>query len=141
MNFFEQHEKQIQALYEGIGYDAYTYLGAHPDENGCHFATLAPNADCVTVTGSFNNWEEPGIAMEYFRGIWHTYIPGIQPGDFYKFCVEKDGRRVLKSDPFAVYSELRPGTASIVCKEDEFPFEDKEYFEKKSTGGFCKLPC
>ena len=140
MNFFEQHENQIQALYEGVGYDSYTYLGAHCDDSGCHFATLAPNADKVTVIGSFNDWEEPGFDMACERGIWHTYIPDVKPGELYKFCVEKSGRNVLKSDPYAVFSELRPGTASVVCEEKEFLWEDKEYFEKKAQVDFANSP-
>ena len=140
MSFFEINEKKIEAFYKGEGYDSYTFLGAHLKGDGCDFATPAPNADNVKVVGSFNDWEEPGFAMEFFRGIWFVHIPNVKAGDLYKFCIEKDGNRVLKSDPYAFSSELRPETASVVCDESEFSWEDKEYFEEKAKVDFANSP-
>ena len=46
-------------------------------------------------------------------GIWSVFIPGLREWDAYKYEIHaKDGRVFVKSDPFAFYSELRPGTAS-----------------------------
>ena len=68
------------------------------------------------------------------------HIPNVKAGDLYKFCIEKDVNRVLKSDPYAFSSELRPETASVVCDESEFSWEDKEYFEEKAKVDFANSP-
>ena len=43
------------------------------------------------------------------------FVPDLAQGDIYKYEVTgPDGQKVLKADPYAFYSELRPATASII---------------------------
>ncbi|HEU4500128.1 MAG TPA: hypothetical protein VFR82_00615, partial [Nitrospira sp.] len=46
---------------EGTHFHLYEKLGAHPLESegtrGTHFAVWAPNAEHVSVIGTFNNWQ------------------------------------------------------------------------------------
>ena len=96
-------------------------LGAHPRQMlgvpGVSFAVWAPNARRVAVVGSFNQWDSRRHPMRLRRecGVWELFVPGLAEGDFYKFeILTVAGERLLKSDPYAFRSELRPGTASIV---------------------------
>ena len=49
-------------------------------------------------------------------GVWETFVPGLKQGARYKYHVVSryNGYKVAKADPYAFYSELRPGTASRV---------------------------
>ncbi len=96
-------------------------LGAHhvatADVTGTHFAVWAPNAEC-SVVGEFNGWD-PGshpLRPVGSSGIWAGVVPGVGAGSLYKFhVVRRDGGyRVNKSDPFGLFFETPPRTASIV---------------------------
>ncbi len=119
-------------------YDIYRKLGAHPIEEkgkkGICFAVWAPNAEKVSVIGSFNNWQEDANEMERLEpmGIYETFIPEASEGDMYKFYIEThDGRKLYKADPYANYAELRPGTASVVADIEHFKWTDTKWMEKR----------
>jgi len=108
-------------LAEGTHRRPHQCLGAHPRElqgvAGVSFAVWAPNAQRVSVVGSFNGWDGRRHPMRLRRecGIWELFVPGLGVGEPYKFEVRTpQGELLLKADPFAFFSELRPGTASIV---------------------------
>jgi 1,4-alpha-glucan branching enzyme len=72
----------------------------------------------VFVSGDFNDWDKASRPF-YLRepsGVWEGFIAGVNPGARYKYHIvwHRDGYRVDKADPFAVYAETPPGTASIV---------------------------
>ena len=140
MNFFEKYNEQIDIYLKGESFKAYTFMGAHLNENGCDFAVYAPCADRVTLTGDFNGWKVPGEKMEFYKGIWHVFIPDLKAGTAYKFAVEKNNTTVLKSDPFAFYSELRPNNASLVYDLCPFDWTDGEYLKKKASVDFLNSP-
>ncbi len=52
-------------------------------------------------------------------GVWERFVPGVLPGDLYKFQVysgtDDAPLTVEKADPMARAAELRPGTASRVA--------------------------
>ena len=48
-------------FYTGKIFDAYEFLGAHPDKDGTTFRTFAPAASRITVIGEFNDWQEWGL--------------------------------------------------------------------------------
>lgn len=100
-------------------------LGAHPavrcDMQGVSFAVWAPNAQRVSVVGTFNRWDGRCHPMQRLTdvGVWELFIPDIQDGDLYKYEIKTRNNDVLlKSDPFAVRTEALPDTASIICTED-----------------------
>jgi 1,4-alpha-glucan branching enzyme len=83
---------------------AHRFLGAHLVDGGVRFAVWAPNAESVSVVGSFNNWNIHAHAMERrgSTGIWERFIPGLGHGFFYKFGVQMPGGRwEFRGDPFA----------------------------------------
>ena len=141
MDFFKQHEEQIEKFFEGESVDSYKFMGSHPTGEGCHFAVLAPNADNVAVTGTFNDWDEEGIPMQKERGIWHVFIPDVGIGTVYKYVITKNGNTVMKSDPYAFSSELRPATGSVVWEDDpQFQWTDKAYFNYKASIDITNSP-
>jgi 1,4-alpha-glucan branching enzyme len=111
----------IHLLSEGNHLQSYDKLGAHPLVHqgvaGVTFAVFAPNARRVSVVGDFNFWDGRRHAMRVRgNGFWEIFIPGVAPGQKYKFeILGADGALLpLKSDPYAFAAELRPATASIV---------------------------
>ena len=125
-----------RTFFSGDCFDAYRILGAHPctDSNGAEgwrFAVWAPGATAVEVCGGFDGWER-GVPMEKAdTGVWSAFIPGLAEGDLYKYRVHgADGSTVMRSDPYAFATELRPGTASKLTKLD-FTFDDTAWMERR----------
>ena len=125
-----------RTFFSGDCFDAYRILGAHPctDSNGAEgwrFAVWAPGATAVEVCGGFDGWER-GVPMEKAdTGVWSAFIPGLAEGELYKYRVHgADGSTVMRSDPYAFATELRPGTASKLTKLD-FTFDDTAWMERR----------
>ncbi len=119
-------------------YDIYKKLGAHLTtrnrKKGVYFAVWAPNAQAVSVVGDFNKWEDSADLMEKVGpiGVWEVFVPGAKLGDLYKFCIRTmDGREIYKADPYANWSEMRPGTASRVADITKFVWSDANWMEKR----------
>ncbi|GAA5531685.1 1,4-alpha-glucan branching enzyme [Deinococcus aluminii] len=101
-------------------------LGAHlVTENGVEgvrFAVWAPDAQHVSVVGDFNGWngfDNPLERLDF--GFWGAFVPSARHGQRYKFRITgADGRTVDKMDPYGTFTEVRPGTASIIWR---WPFE------------------
>lgn len=117
---------------------AYEYLGAHPSRTSTVFRVWAPNAKSVAVVGDFNSWlarEEDYCKKVNQEGIWEVEIPKIKKGFLYKYRIETAwGEVILKADPYAFYSELRPNTASIVAGLPKFRWGDKRWLNKREIG-------
>ena len=116
---FEIGELDQYLFGQGNHYEIYQKMGAHKvvykGKEGVYFAVWAPHARRVAVVGDFNGWDFEANYMERQEplGIYTCFVPGVQEGDMYKFCIEtQQGKRIFKADPFANYAELRPGTAS-----------------------------
>ncbi len=127
----------------------YEKLGSHPmevnGEAGTQFAVWAPNAQAVSVIGNFNYWNKDEHAL-FPRldssGIWEGFIPGIGKGDLYKYHLHaRDGRHLQKGDPFALFWEIPPKTASIVWDLD-YSWQDSKWLKdrKKKAGQQHKQP-
>jgi len=114
-------ETDVWLLNEGRHLRPWEKLGAHPctidGVAGVAFAVWAPNARQVSLAGDFNLWNgrcHP-MRLRVECGVWEIFIPELSRGALYKFDVlGADGRRQLKSDPFALGAELHPGHASRV---------------------------
>ena len=125
---------------EGTHYEIYNKLGAHPKtfdgKNGYYFAVWAPHAASVSVVGDFNNWDPDACPMQVLEtsGIYERFIPGIKPGELYKFAITtQSGKVIFKADPFAQYAEYRPGTASITAFNDSFRWSDSTWVQKRES--------
>lgn len=107
---------------EGRNYQSYNILGAHPycdgGEQGYVFSVWAPDAVSVSVVCDKNQWNRAENPMELNgqTGIWSGFVADVFAGERYKFSIEtKTGEIILKSDPFAFFSEVRPKTASRIA--------------------------
>ncbi len=131
-------EKDTKKFNEGISYEIYRQLGAHPKKvkgvEGVQFAVWAPNAVRVSVVGDFDQWDGRMCPMErlWDSGIFELFVPGVKVGDIYKYEIKaKGGLTYLKADPYAFASELRPDTASIVADLDGFAWTDDAWLKQR----------
>ncbi|WP_196257813.1 1,4-alpha-glucan branching protein GlgB [Pelagibacterium limicola] len=133
---------------EGSHLRLFDKLGAHFMEfegiEGTHFAVWAPNAQRVSVIGSFNEWDGRRHPMRKRTdtGIWEIFLPGVRPGAQYKYeIIGKSGNRLpLKADPFARQSEMRPKTASVVADPAPFEWTDGAYRESQRGKDMRRAP-
>src|SRR5690554_6680001 len=122
---------------QGELYHSYQTFGAHRiqvnGQWGVRFVVWAPYAERVRVAGPFNNWEPIHHTMERIgtTGVWWTFMLGMDEGELYKYeIITISGEKLLKSDPFAFYAELRPGTASVV-KSLAYEWQDEVWMQRK----------
>lgn len=122
----------------GQHWQIYNKLGAHErtidQQTGINFAVWAPNAISVQVVGDFNHWNGQQHAMRKHvpAGIWELFVPEASVGNKYKFRIRfADGQVLDKTDPFGFYAELPPRTASVVCKLDNYAWNDQAWMERR----------
>ena len=153
LNKKKNYKSQITDLntylfHEGKNYTSYAFMGSHQvtekRKKGIRFTTWAPNAINVYVSGDFCNF---GIEDEYKmtkiteRGIWSVFIEGVEPGTKYKYVIEdKLGNKVYKADPYAVESELRPATASIINGKNQYKWNDRSWMMKRKKFNMYDSP-
>lgn len=107
-------------------------------QSGFRFAVWAPNAREVCVVGEFNYWAWGELPLYPVgdSGIWAGFVPGLEVGRLYKFGIKgADGTIVYKADPFAFYSEFRPGVASITTGLVPYTWNDGDYMARRALGG------
>ncbi|MDO4816520.1 MAG: 1,4-alpha-glucan branching protein GlgB [Bacillota bacterium] len=79
------------------------------------FVVWAPNAENVSLVGDFNGWDDTATPMQRHGDIWCAFVSGLHNGELYKYCItQKGGKKVLKADPFAAWSQTDIETASRV---------------------------
>lgn len=117
---------------EGRFFRLFEKMGAHPVEDGVHFAVWAPNAQYVAVIGDFNGWDRGRHRLHPVghSGIWAGVVPDVKPGAVYKYFIHgRDGFETEKADPVAFCSELPPATASVVCDLSSHDWQDQAWME------------
>lgn len=118
----------IQGFYDGKEFEAYEYLGANVTKGGVMFRTYAPHALDVSVIGTFSKWKERPMHRVENGEFWELFLPEAKPGDMYKFRIYKqDGKFLDHADPYAFFSELRPGTASVIYDRHKYKFHDNDW--------------
>ena len=74
-------------------------------------------------------------------GIWHGFVPGIGPGEPYRFRVlGRDGRIRLKADPFGFAMQRPPETASIVVEDSEHVWRDAAWMQARARVDLQRSP-
>ncbi|MGL2966925.1 1,4-alpha-glucan branching protein GlgB [Flavobacterium sp. XGLA_31] len=137
----------IELFKAGKHFRLYEKLGAHLTEvngvKGVYFAVWAPAARSVSVVGDFNYWIQGEHQLNVrwdASGIWEGFIPGIDKGCTYKYKIQSNIGGVIteKADPFALYCEHPPQTASIIWDLD-YTWKDKKWMEsRKNHNGLDK---
>ena len=140
-------ENDIRLFKSGIHYEIYKKLGAHPqrinDQDGISFSIWAPNAQEISVIGDFNGWDIDTNKMNPIgdSGIFELFIPGALIGQRYKYAIKTLNDEILhKSDPYANYSERRPGNASVVTDISNFNWSDNQWLKKRQKLDLKKKP-
>ncbi len=144
MNPIQHHslftDFDIDLFKAGKHFKLYEKLGAHLLEvdgvQGCYFAVWAPSAKNVSVVGDFNYWVEGQHPLQVrwdSSGIWEGFIPGIDKGTKYKFKIQSKYGDVIteKADPFALYCETPPHTASVVWDLD-YKWKDAAWMKNRA---------
>lgn len=135
----------LYLFYQGKNYEAYKFFGVHSKKRGrgytFNFKVWAPNAESVSVVGDFNEWDSTKNPMKLIAdGVWEADISKLKQFDSYKYSIQtRDGRTILKSDPYGTHFETRPGTASKIF-ESNYKWNDKEWYEAKKERSIYKSP-
>lgn len=129
---------EVYLFHEGRLYQSYELFGAHVIRGGgavgTRFCVWAPHAREVRLVGSFNDWNGANSPLTKVNdeGVWTIVVPENLEGHLYKYeIITPDGRVLLKADPYAFYSELRPHTASIVYDLKGYEWNDSPWQRKK----------
>ena len=138
----------INLFKAGKHFKLYEKLGAHLIElngvQGVYFAVWAPTAHSVSVVGDFNFWTQ-GEHELFVRwdssGIWEGFIPNIQKGTTYKYKIlsNNGGLVTEKADPFALYCEKPPHTASVVWDLNH-KWEDSKWMKNRKEHNDLNKP-
>lgn len=119
-------------FYMGNEFEAYRFLGAHFAGGATTFRTFAPKAEKIAVIGEFNNWTETPMNKIYDGNFWECVIPHTEEGQMYKYRIYKnDGSYIDHCDPYAFFSEQRPGNASRIAKLSTSIFRDKRWVNSR----------
>jgi 1,4-alpha-glucan branching enzyme len=140
-------EQDLYLFNEGSHYRMFDKLGAHVMDPGSGpgtcFSVWAPNAREVSVIGAFNQWNPKTHVLRArgSSGIWEGFVPGVGKGTLYKFHIESNhhGHLADKTDPFGVFHEKAPRTASVVWDLD-YQWNDSEWMQKRAPHNALKAP-
>ncbi|TMW71774.1 1,4-alpha-glucan branching protein GlgB [Alteribacter natronophilus] len=129
-------EEDIYLFHQGTHYRSYQFMGCHEvtfeNQTGFRFTVWAPHAREVGVAGDFNHWESNGHKLTRLtdQGLWSGFFTDVQPDTAYKYEITTaQGDRILKSDPYAYYSEVRPATASVAHRHNTYEWQDSNWQE------------
>jgi 1,4-alpha-glucan branching enzyme len=125
----------------------YEHFGAHPESvgldcPGTRFVVWAPNASFVSVVGDFNNWDRALAPMSLradSSGVWECFVPGAGHGQRYKYFVSWPGGQAERADPFALFAEQPPATASIIW-DLEYAWGDGEWMRRRAERSALDSP-
>jgi len=141
-------DQDIYLFKEGNHFKLHEKLGAHPEivdgVAGTRFALWAPNAKSVSVIGNFNFWDRgknPLAPRWDSSGIWEGFVPHVGRGELYKFFIvsHHDNYQVEKQDPFAVFNEVAPKTASIIWDLD-YSWNDSSWMKERYKHNSLESP-
>lgn len=104
-------------------------MGAIAHEDGVTFRVWAPNADKVSVVGTFNDWQEKQNRLKpEGDGYWAANVAKAKAGDEYKFALDVGNKELLyRNDPYA--RELTHSNGNSIVCVDDYEWESAEDFQ------------
>ena len=144
----EIEESDLARFSGGSHIHAHRFLGAHERTiagvRGTRFAVWAPNAERVSVVGTFNHWDGRYHPMSArgSSGVWELFVPELGAGELYKYEIFTRESRVLrlKSDPYGATFEQRPATAGITLAPSTFGWDDAAWLMQRARREWLKEP-
>lgn len=140
-------DEDVYLFSEGTDHQVHNKMGSQIRKVdgvlGVSFAVWAPNAERVSVVGDFNHWDGRYHPMRSLgaSGVWELFIPGLEDGVKYKYEIgTRHGYPNLKTDPYGMRFEAPPYNASIVCKVDDYQWNDAEWIQTRSTTDWKNAP-
>ena len=132
---------------KGVHYQLHNVMGAriceHQGVKGVKFTVWAPNAEGVSLVYDWNYWDGRLNPMRQLgvSGVWEIFIPELGAHVKYKFEIRtKSGHVRIKSDPYALFTEYRPATASIVFDVNNYAWGDQEWMQNRGRQGKDSFP-
>ncbi|MEG2191892.1 MAG: 1,4-alpha-glucan branching protein GlgB [Oscillospiraceae bacterium] len=129
----EYTQLPIYLFKKGELFQSYDFFGSHKvAKNKWVFRVWAPKAKAVSLVGQFNKWDTEQNPMEDIEksGIWQICITKDMQFETYKYAITaQNDQVVMKSDPYAVHFETRPGTASKAY-QSSYKWGDKDWNKK-----------
>ena len=128
---------------EGSHYRLYRKLGSRllsvNGTTGAQFAVWAPNAEQVSVMGSFNNWDKACYPLHPVgtSGIWEGFVPKVGQGALYKYHIQSRYNHycVDKPDPFGFHFERAQRGASTLWDLDYAWHDDAWMLQRADRQG------
>ena len=131
-------------------YYAYKTFGAHPTtliddkgkkHRGVQFTVWAPDVKSVKVIGDWNDWSgDDYLDCVGDSGVFTAFVKKAKLGDKYKYDIETSkGDHLIKADPYAFQSELRPNTASVITSLD-YKWKDAKWMQERNKQNIYESP-
>jgi 1,4-alpha-glucan branching enzyme len=90
-------------------------MGATLYDGGVAFRVWAPNADAVSVAGTFNGWKADAAPLAREEGgLWSVDVDGAAAGAEYRFVITNGAETLWKIDPYARDVTSSVGNAVVV---------------------------
>lgn len=99
-------------------------VGINITKTGISFRLWAPNADKVTLIGTFNNWSEDEMINEK-DGYWHYFSKTALPGQEYKYVIYNKDQKLVHNDPRSIHFTTSQG--SSVIASSNFDWDGDKY--------------
>lgn len=132
---------------KGVHYQLHDAMGArlceHQGVKGVKFTVWAPNAEGVSLVYDSNYWDGRLNPMRQLgvSGVWEIFIPGLSINEKYKYEIRVPSGHVrIKSDPYALFTEYRPATASIIFDVNNYRWGDQEWMQKRANQSKDSFP-
>lgn len=102
-------------------------MGAICHPEGVHYRVWAPNADSVSIVGTFNDWDAEAHPMhKEENGNWGLLVENSKEGDEYKFALKTPNGDFQRNDPYALKVTNSVGN-SVVYNHATYDWQDVDY--------------
>jgi 1,4-alpha-glucan branching enzyme len=101
-------------------------MGATIHEHGVAFRVWAPNAQAVSVIGSFNDWDPGKHPMSSEgNGNWFADIPEAKSKDEYRYHLKTQTGEINRIDPYA--REVTNSVGNAIVHDIRFDWADDDF--------------
>ncbi|MCF0048735.1 alpha amylase C-terminal domain-containing protein [Dyadobacter sp. LJ53] len=119
MDNLQTTETEPVQSFEGMGATCYP--------EGVYYRVWAPNAEGVSVIGSFNDWKEDANPLSpEENGHWGALIENSKEGDEYKFLLKTPSGVLHRNDPYALKVTNSAGNC-VVYNQASFDWQDVSF--------------